>query len=88
MHGIFLLEDPIPLYRCERARLYIGFSVRVNLKEKNEAAIEFTPQAYVRENVLDYVNLRREIGASASGIARSQDNRFMETLEEDQFDNR
>jgi hypothetical protein len=22
MHGIFLLEDPVPLYRCERARLY------------------------------------------------------------------
>jgi len=86
MHGIFLLED-IPLYRCERARLYIGFSTRVNLKE-NEAVIEFTPQAYVRENVLDYVNLRREIGASANAIARSQDNRFMETLEEDQFDKR
>ena len=34
MHGIFLLEDPIPLYRCEKARLYIGFSARVNLTEK------------------------------------------------------
>jgi len=71
MHGIYLLEDPIPLYRCERARLYIGFSVRVNLKEKNEAAIEFTPQAYVRESVLDYVRLRRERGASANAIARN-----------------
>ena len=71
MHGIFLLEDPIPLYRCERARLYIGFSVRVNLKEKNEAAIEFTPQAYVRESVIDYVRLRRERGASANAIARN-----------------
>lgn len=72
----------------ERARLYIGFSTRVNLKEKDEAVIEFTPQAYVRENVLDYVNSRREIGASANAIARSQDNRFMETLEENQFDKR
>jgi hypothetical protein len=29
MHGIFLLEEPIPLYRCERARLYLGFSIRI-----------------------------------------------------------
>jgi len=61
MHGIFLLEDPIPLYRCEKARLYIGFSARVNMNE-NHVLIEFIPQAYVRENVLDYVNLRRERG--------------------------
>jgi hypothetical protein len=63
MYGIFLLEDPIPLYRCEKARLYIGFSARVNLIE-NQMLIEFTPQAYARESVLDYVNLRRERGAS------------------------
>jgi hypothetical protein len=71
MHGIFLLEDPIPLYRCEKARLYIGISARVNLKEKEEAVVEFTPQAYVRESVFDYVNLRRERGASANAIVRN-----------------
>jgi len=70
MHGIFLLEDPIPLYRCEKAKLYIGFSARVNSNE-NQMLIEFTPQAYVRENVLDYVNLRRESGASANAITRN-----------------
>jgi hypothetical protein len=70
MHGIFLLDDPIPLYRCERARLYIGFSTRV-IVDENEAVIEFTPQAYVRESVLDYVNLRRERGASANAIAKN-----------------
>ncbi len=70
MHGIFLLEDPIPLYRCEKARLYIGFSARVNSNE-NQMLIEFTPQAYVRESVLDYVNLRREKGASANAITRN-----------------
>src|SRR5947209_1403992 len=69
MHGIFLLEYPILLYRCERARLYLGFSVRANLTEKEdgrveEAVIELAPQAYVRESILDYVNLRRERGAS------------------------
>jgi len=70
MHGRFLLENPIPLYRCEKARLYIGFSARVNMNE-NHVLIEFIPQAYVRENVLDYVNLRRERGASANAITRN-----------------
>jgi hypothetical protein len=69
MHGIFLLEEPIPLYRCERTRLYLGFSTRVTLQD-NQAVIEWTPQAYVRESVLDYVNLRRERGACASAITR------------------
>jgi hypothetical protein len=70
MHGIFLFEDPIPLYRCERAKLYIGMSARVNMNE-NQAQIEFTPQAYVRESVLDYVKLRRERGASANAVIRN-----------------
>src|SRR5215471_8857701 len=70
MHGIFLLEDPIPLYRCERAKLYLGFSARVNVIE-TDVTIEFTPQAYVRESVLDHVNLRRERGASADAITRN-----------------
>lgn len=70
MQGIFLLEDPIPLYRCEKAKLYIGFSARVNANE-NEALIEFTPEAYVRESILDYVNLRRERGVSADAITRN-----------------
>ena len=70
MHGIFLFEDPIPLYRCERAKLYIGMSARVNMNE-NQEQIEFTPQAYVRESVLDYVKLRREAGASANAVIRN-----------------
>ena len=70
MHGIFLLDEPIPLYRCERARLYIGFSARV-VVHANEAVIQFAPQAYVRESVLDYVNLRRERGGSANAISRN-----------------
>ena len=69
MHGIFLLEEPIYLYRCEKARLFLGFSTRVNLQD-NEALIEWTPQAYVRESVLDYVQLRRERGASAAAITK------------------
>jgi hypothetical protein len=69
MHGIFLLEEPIPLYRCEKARLYLGFSIRISVQD-NGATIEWIPQAYVRESVLDYVQLRRERGASASTIDR------------------
>ena len=66
VHGIFLLEAPIPLYRCE---LYFGYSARVSVQDIG-ATIEWTPQAYVRESVLDYVQLRRERGASVSAIDR------------------
>jgi hypothetical protein len=75
MQGIYLLEEPVPLYRCEQAKLYLGFSVRVNIKEEKEekenktvAVIEATPQTYVRESVLDYVRLRRGRGASANSV--------------------
>jgi hypothetical protein len=72
MQGIYLLEEPISLYRCERAKLYLGFSIRVNIKEEDNAAlVEATPQAYVRESVLDYVRLRRGRGASADSIIRN-----------------
>jgi hypothetical protein len=73
LHGIFLLEEPISLYRCERARLYLGFSTRVSLRgnqDGNEAVIEWTPEAYVMESVLDYIQFRRERGASAVAITK------------------
>jgi hypothetical protein len=48
MQGIYLLEEPIPLYRCEQAKLYLGFSAQVTIKEqednKSVAIIEITPQ--------------------------------------------
>jgi hypothetical protein len=82
MQGIYLLEDPISLYKCERAKLYLGFSVRLSIKEKelgNETTassaaigiVETTPYAHVRESVLDYIKLRRERGASANAIVRN-----------------
>jgi hypothetical protein len=90
MQGIFLVEDPISLYRCEKARLYLGFSLRVIIKDPDnnvddtdkvsasselpsaaaKAIIETTPQAYVRESVLDYVNFRRQRGASANAVVK------------------
>src|SRR5919202_2453354 len=72
MQGIYLLEEPISLYRCERAKLYLGFSIRVSvIGEDNEVTVEATPQAYVRESVLDYVKLRRERGATANAVIRN-----------------
>jgi hypothetical protein len=72
MQGIYMLEEPISLYRCERAKLYLGFSLRVSLVgEDNEVTVEATPQAYVRESVLDYVKLRRERGATANAVVRN-----------------
>ena len=79
MQGIYLLEEPIPLYRCEQAKLYLGFSVQVSVREEKDEAdndnktstavvIEITPQSYVRESVLDYVRLRRGRGASANSV--------------------
>jgi hypothetical protein len=76
MQGIYLLEEPIPLYRCEQARLYLGFSIRVIIKEQREessdnatiAIVDATPQSYVRESVLDYIRLRRGCGASTNSV--------------------
>jgi hypothetical protein len=80
MQGIYLLEEPVPLYRCEQAKLYLGFSAQVSIREETEeadnndnktstiAVIETTPQSYIRESVLDYVRLRRGRGASANSV--------------------
>jgi hypothetical protein len=75
-HGIYLLEDPIPLYRCERAQLFLGFSADIRIdthqqsRNKLQLIAELTPHAYVRESVLDYIRLRRENGASANAVIR------------------
>jgi hypothetical protein len=73
MQGIYMLEEPVTLYRCEQAKLYLGFSVRVTIRDKEAenravAIIEATPQSYVRESVLDYIRLRRGRGASANSV--------------------
>jgi hypothetical protein len=75
LQGIYLLEEPLKLYRCEKASLYLGFSLNVYIKQKQEgysviANVEATLQAYVRESVLDYIRMRRENGATANGLIR------------------
>jgi hypothetical protein len=75
-HGIYLLEDPISLYRCERTKLYLGFSADIRIdthqqhRQQQQLVIELNPHAYVRESVLDYIKLRRERGASANAVIR------------------
>ena len=75
-HGIYLLEDPVSLYRCERAQLFLGFSADIRTdthqqqRNKLQLIIELTPHAYVRESVLDYIRLRRENGATANAVIR------------------
>ena len=75
-HGIYLLEDPVALYRCERAKLYLGFSadIRVDTQQQNrnklQLTVELSPHAYVRESVLDYIRMRREAGATANAVIR------------------
>jgi hypothetical protein len=75
-HGIYLLEDPISLYRCERAQLFLGFSADIRIdthqqqRNKLQLVIELTPHANVRESVLDYIRLRRENGATANAVIR------------------
>jgi hypothetical protein len=70
-HGIYMLEDPISLYRCERAKLYLGFSVDIRVTlQQHQFTVELNPHAYVRESVLDYIRMRREAGASANAVIR------------------
>lgn len=75
LQGIYLLEEPMKLYRCEKASLYLGFSLSVYIKQNQKgdsilATMEATPQVYVRESVLDYIKMKRENGASANGLIR------------------
>jgi hypothetical protein len=77
LQGIYLLEEPMKLYGCEKANLYLGFSLRISIKVKEsddkdnvKAHVEALPQAYVRESVVDYIRMRRENGATADSVIR------------------
>lgn len=36
MQGIYLIEEPVPLYRCEQAKLYLGFSIQVRIRDEKK----------------------------------------------------
>jgi len=67
IHGIYLVEEPTPLFCAERAKLYLGFELYVSATE-DFIQVEFHPNGLIRENVLDYIKWRRERGASAKSI--------------------
>lgn len=69
VQGLHLLEEPLPLYGCERAKLYLGFSLNVRLQEA-KVVVEATPQSLVRESLRDYVLWRRSRGATDRAIEK------------------
>jgi hypothetical protein len=69
-HGMYSLEDPLPLYWCERAKLYVGFSIDIAIAD-GRIIVEALPQARVQESVLEYIRWRRERGATAQAIERN-----------------
>ncbi len=67
VHDMYLLEEPSQIYSCELAKLYVGFSVKTAIGQ-DIADVESTPEAFLRENVWNYVKWRRTRGASANSI--------------------
>jgi len=70
LHGIYLTEEPVPLYYAERAKLYLGFEVKVQ-QAPEHLIVEFIPAGLIRESVLDYVGWRRSRGASADSVEKA-----------------
>jgi hypothetical protein len=66
VNGLYLTEDPIPLYRCESAKLHVGFKLRLRITEDRQLFLDASPCAEAFESVLDYVGWRRRRGASTS----------------------
>jgi hypothetical protein len=63
-NGILLTENPIQLYRTENARLHVGFKLKLRLLEDGRLIVDALPTAEAFESLLDYVNWRRQRGAS------------------------
>jgi hypothetical protein len=63
-NGILLTENPVQLYRTENAKLHIGFKLKLRLREDGRLIVEALPTAETFESLLDYVNWRRQRGAS------------------------
>jgi hypothetical protein len=70
IHGIHLLEKPISLNRCEKAQLYLGFSTTIAIASSN-LTVKVSPQAYIRESVLEHIHWALKHGENARAIQRS-----------------
>jgi hypothetical protein len=71
INNLYLTEDPIPLYRAESAKLHVGFKIKVRATEERQLLVDAVPCAEVFESVLDYVEWRRQRGASPNAIKRA-----------------
>jgi len=68
VNGIFLVEGPTELYAAEKAKLYVGFRLKLNLQEDGQLTVSALPSAEAYESVFDYVAWRRQRGASPNAI--------------------
>jgi hypothetical protein len=68
VNGIFLVENPIELYRPEKAKLFVGFKLKLGLGEDGLLRVDALPSAEAYESLLDYVVWRRSRGASPHAI--------------------
>jgi hypothetical protein len=67
INGILEIDDPTELFRTERAKLHQGFKIRVQSRG-HDILLETIPKCSVLENVWEYVNWRRGMGATARSI--------------------
>lgn len=67
LHGVYLTEEPLPLYQTDGAKLYVGFELDINPRPQF-IGVEFCPASLIRESVLDHIKWRRKRGASAGSI--------------------
>lgn len=70
LHGIYLTEEPMPLYWAERAKLFLGFETNVSVNPEF-LNVDAHPSTLIRESVLDYIQWRRSRGASVKGIEKT-----------------
>jgi hypothetical protein len=68
VNGIFLVENPIELYAAEKAKLHVGFRLKLTLQENGALTVSGLPTAEAYESVFDYVTWRRQRGASPNAI--------------------
>jgi hypothetical protein len=40
INGLYLTEDPIPLYRTENAKLHVGFKLRLRASEDRQLLVD------------------------------------------------
>jgi hypothetical protein len=71
VNGILLTETPIRLYGTENAKLYVGVRIKTNVTSLSELVVQILPSAEIYQSIHEYVQYRRQRGASANAIRNS-----------------